>query len=154
MNIAVRKETTIICLLFVAFVILSFQPSAHGQSQTKYISIAVNEQSFSSLVGEAIPYINKKNRVMVPARIFTYFGISYDYLRFTNDEVIVNRDDLKVVFHKDRKTMVWNGEAITLESPPEFARTTLFVPLRTLAEKMGAKIQYDHWAKRVSIHYP
>lgn len=51
----------------------------------------------------------------------------------------------------DEITLVANGKTIVADPPPVLHEGHVYVPLRAAAEAIGAKVEYDPSAKRVTV---
>lgn len=127
--------------------------SVTASNSPKYVFVHINQEQFSSTVGEASPFINKEGRVMVPVRIVTYFNVSIDDLNqdFKQLKVSINLSSLKFHAVVGDKTFVFNDKKMVMDSAPVKVRESIFVPLRATAEAFGGVVMYEHSAKKVVI---
>ncbi|RUS46247.1 copper amine oxidase N-terminal domain-containing protein [Cohnella sp. AR92] len=79
-------------------------------------------------------------RVMVPLRIFSEnLGASVSW---SNSEVTIAMDQLKITLKPNSHAAVRNGSAVTLDVKPYVKNERVFVPLRFIAETFGCQVQY------------
>lgn len=92
---------------------------------------------------DVAPFISKENRTMVPLRfIAESFGAQVNYG--------AQNQTIELIFYNGRITMqvgnksaIANGKEIFLDSPPIIVNNRTFVPLRAIAELIGAEIYWD-----------
>lgn len=92
-----------------------------------------------------------KGRVMVPLRgVFEAIGA---YVEYDEENRIINakKNNESVELKLSEKVARKNGAEIMLDSPPDVVGGTTMVPLRFIAEALGAKVEFDKANNQVLI---
>ncbi len=91
------------------------------------------------------------SRVMVPVRTTAdYFGMVTEWNKQT--ETMTFKKGNRVIVHKMRSNVITvNGEALTFDTASINSMNRTLMPVRMLAEAMGADVQWDNAARRVII---
>ena len=134
--------------MFIAsFSFLSLLPiKSHAIDLPIYVNGA--EASFAS---DQMPYVNASSRTMVPIR-----GVS-DELGYnvvwnsTNGTAEVTYSSNKLILPLNSNVVALNGKSITIDSKTEVRNQHVYVPLRSVAEMMGAQVGYDGTTGKISI---
>ncbi len=92
-----------------------------------------------------------KGRVMVPMRgIFEALGATLTYDPTTRKvEAQRNNEGVELTFGS--KIAKKNGAEILLDTPPSIIHNVTYVPMRFIAESLGAKLAYDKANMRLEI---
>ncbi|QKS46375.1 copper amine oxidase N-terminal domain-containing protein [Paenibacillus cellulosilyticus] len=90
----------------------------------------------------------RNNRTMVPLRVISEnLGAK---VHWSNSEVTITKDNLKVVLKLNSKTAEVNGKAVTLDAAPYVKNNRVIVPLRFIAETFDCEVGYSNAA--VTVH--
>jgi hypothetical protein len=133
-------------------------PADFGNPPSGEVPILFNDHHVYSRpatlrAGRVLTALVRGDSVLVPLRsLFEQTGgtVSYDPSTKTVD-VAKPGSDVKVTV--GRPEVVINGESRPLDVPPEIYRGTVVVPLRVLAEGMGAYVQWIPDRKVVVVRY-
>ena len=100
------------------------------------------------------PYISK-SRTMVPIRAISQaIGAKVDWLPEDKSVIITMQDGLGttlIIMRVGSKIAYVNSNPIELDVPPEIKNGSTFVPIRFIAENMGATVNYDAQTRTVTI---
>ncbi|RYG21525.1 copper amine oxidase N-terminal domain-containing protein, partial [bacterium] len=100
--------------------------------------------------GNAQPMVYR-GRVMVPMRgIFEALGATLTYDPTTRT-VQAQRNNEAVELTFGSKIAKKNGAEILLDTPPSIIKNVTYVPMRFIAESLGAKLSYDKPNMRLTI---
>ena len=92
-----------------------------------------------------------RGRVMVPMRgIFEALGATLTYDPTTR-KVEAQRNNESVELTFGSKIAKKNGAEILLDTPPSIIKNVTYVPMRFIAESLGAKLSYDKANQRLTI---
>ncbi|MCQ6563849.1 copper amine oxidase N-terminal domain-containing protein [Paenibacillus mendelii] len=84
----------------------------------------------------------KNNRTMVPLRtISKNLGAKVEW---SNSEVTLTKNKMKVTLKPNSSTAVKNGEKVQLDVKPYVKNNRVIVPLRFIAETFGCKVNYSN----------
>lgn len=133
-------------------------PADFGNPPSGEVPILFNDHHVYSKpdtlrAGRVLTALVRGNSVLVPLRsLFEQTGgtVSYDPSTKTVD-VSKPGSDVKVTV--GRPEVVINGESRPLDVPPEMYRGSIVVPLRVLAEGMGAYVQWVPERRVVVVRY-
>lgn len=146
----IRKSTylTVVILFLATCLLFSYVPTIFASQQSP-ITVLLNGEKLSF---DVEPYI-KDGRTLVPFR-----GI----LEALGAEVIWNPDE-KSVTTKSKTTEIYlkigsnetlvNGTKVIIDVPAEITNSRTFVPLRFIAENLGATVLWDGTTRTVTIEY-
>ncbi|RYG26601.1 hypothetical protein EON82_02620 [bacterium] len=91
------------------------------------------------------------SRIMVPLRgIFEHMGASLNWNQQTRT-VTARRGESTVVVTVGKSDATINGKAATVETPPIVAQGRVMVPLRFLAQALGAQVEWLGADRTVAI---
>ncbi|MDR1589224.1 MAG: phosphate ABC transporter substrate-binding protein PstS family protein [Oscillospiraceae bacterium] len=97
--------------------------------------------------------IVKDGRTLVPVRVITEtLGATVSWNQ-TSRRVTVETAGFTVVFTIGSKSYTVNGASKTLDVPPEISNGRTLVPIRALAESIGADVNYDAAANKATVNY-
>ena len=100
--------------------------------------------------GGAEPMVYR-GRVMVPMRgIFEALGATLTYDPTTRT-VVAQRNNESVELTFGSKIAKKNGAEILLDTPPSIIKNITYVPMRFIAESLGAKLSYDKANMKLTI---
>jgi len=112
------------------------------------IQVILNGNSLSFDVNPRM--INE--RVMVPMRaIFEALGATVEWDNSTNT-VTARKDSIVLNLQKDSAIVKINGNPITIDAPVQVINGRTFVPIRYIAEWLGAKVDWDTTNRIVTIN--
>jgi len=99
---------------------------------------------------EAPPFISG-GRTMVPLRfIAEAFGAEVKYDAVTKG-ITITMGDMVIAMQIGSNTVLVNGKTHTIDAPPVIVNGRTFVPVRFVAEILGAKVDYDAATRTVTI---
>jgi hypothetical protein len=100
---------------------------------------------------EGAPPTIRNGRVLVPLRgVFESLGAEVEW-QPVSDTVIARRGARVVQLGVGRSTALVDGREVALETPPILLADTVLVPLRFIAEALGADVRWDPEARAVLI---
>ncbi len=105
---------------------------------------------------DAAPYV-KNNRTYVPVRYLAYsLGVPEGGVTWNGDtqQVGIATDDTQINLTIGDTTMTVNKEPITMDVAPEITNARTFLPIRWVAEALGAEVTWDDTAKQATIKMP
>jgi hypothetical protein len=112
------------------------------------ISININGVHASADVNPTV----QDNRTLVPIRVISEelkANVSWDG---ASQQVIIKKDGKTVVLTIGSKTATVDGNAITLDVPAKILGNRTFVPIRAVADMLGAKVDWDGNTRTVLIN--
>ncbi|WP_427340504.1 copper amine oxidase N-terminal domain-containing protein [Caloranaerobacter sp. DY30410] len=111
------------------------------------IKVSIN----GKLVEFDVPPTIINGRTLVPVRaIFEQFGLEVDWDNETRT-VIGKKDGLEIKLPVDNKKAQKNDKEIELDVPATIINGRTLVPVRFIAESLGAKVDWDRESKTVII---
>jgi len=122
-----------------------------------YVPVATAEEDVlltlngALLFGDADPFIGAHGRTMVPMRLVgEALGskVSWNNVR---EEVSVISGDRLITLWVGKNEAVVDGRLVELDAPPEISRDRTMIPLRFVAEQMGAEVEWDQPRNTVDI---
>lgn len=101
-------------------------------------------------VNDVAPLI-RNDRTMLPAR-FVAENLGAD-VKWDNDtrKVTITKDDITIIITIDSQTALVNGKTIVLDSPAFIGNDRTYTPLRFIAEKLGADVEWNSETQEVTI---
>ncbi|MFW5438435.1 copper amine oxidase N-terminal domain-containing protein [Paenibacillus apiarius] len=118
---------------FLAILLCSASTTYAADTQIKVDGISV--------VSDVKPEF-KNNRTMVPLRVISEnLGATVNW---SNSEVTLTKDNMKVILTPNSTSAKKNGEKITLDVKPYVKNNRVIVPLRFTAETFGCKVDYSN----------
>jgi hypothetical protein len=90
-----------------------------------------------------VPPIIRDGKTLVPVRgVFEALNaeVSWDEAK---QEVTIVKDELTLVLSINQNTALKNGEEIALDMPAQIVNGRTMVPVRFIAETLGAKVEWD-----------
>lgn len=118
------------------------------------ISFCVGEETLM-INGEAItvekPYVVGKGVTLVPLRVITEaFGAKVEWIEEIRT-IKLEYPDVKITLQIDNPIAEVNGKAERLLSAPELKNGFTMVPLRFIAETLGAEVGYDDQTGQITV---
>ncbi|MDF2545768.1 MAG: copper amine oxidase family protein [Anaerosolibacter sp.] len=137
------KKLALALVMIVVFTLNSLLVVAGNEG----IQIKINDKLIELDVQPAI--VN--NRVVVPVRaVFEALGINVGWDEATKT-VIGTKDDLTIKLPIGNKSAIKNNRNISLDTPATIIGGRTLIPLRFIAESVGAKVEWDAKNRIVSI---
>jgi len=100
-----------------------------------------------------VPLSAVNSRTMVPLRfVGEALGAQVDWDN-TAKKVTYTRGDRVVVLKMGAATATVNGETKTMDTAPAVIKERMLVPVRFVSEALGANVDWDNTAKKVTISY-
>lgn len=125
--------------------ILAGAPVAPALAQNANVTVVVNGQTMTF----DQPPIEQAGRVFVPLRgIFEQLGASVVY---QNGTINATGDGRNVSLHIGSNQATVNGQSETLDSPPFVQGSRTLVPLRFVAQALGAAVDWNNNTSTVTI---
>ena len=136
--------------------------SANSKSQDNIVTEEPQEQIILTIgkkealvfgetkINDVAPII-RNDRTMLPAR-FVAENLGAD-VKWDNDtrKVTITKDDITIIITIDSQTAFANGTAIVLDSPAFIENDRTYTPLRFIAEKLGADVEWDGETQEITI---
>lgn len=132
-------------------ILMAILPALSGVAKTQEpvgLAVLVDGKPVKFMTGQPR---TMKGRVMVPLRgVFEAIGAYVEYDQ-ENRMITAKKNNESVELKLSEKVARKNGAEIMLDSPPEVVGGTTMVPLRFIAEALGAKVQFDKANNQVLI---
>lgn len=142
-----RKRLTLLTVCCLLMIWCALLPAASAAGD---IQMVVNGQRLSPDVALLI----SQGRVLAPARaIFEALNANVAWSGATRTVTVI-RGNEQVVLTIGSTRMAVNGSPVTFDSPPIIAEGRTMVPVRSLAEALGASVSWDSATSTVSITLP
>ncbi len=128
------------------------KPEAPAEAKTIILTI---DQKIANVFGEYVvndvaPII-RNERTMLPIRFIAQnLGAEVAWDDALN-KVTITKDDLKIELYINSAVAVVNGENVTLDAPAFIENSRTYLPLRFVAENLGATVTWDAAARQVTI---
>ncbi|GAC1404181.1 MAG: hypothetical protein NVSMB64_07030 [Candidatus Velthaea sp.] len=115
------------------------------EQPTRTISIVINGEE---LARDPAPRV-VGGRLMVPVvRIYNALGIAVS--REDND-IVAAAPSKKITLHLDSSSATIDNRPVTMQAPAREIEGATYVPLRFVADSLGAQVTYDSRAARVEV---
>lgn len=137
-------------LLVVALMIPSVSVGAAG----KVPAIKINDKLFVTPAGEPQPYINKDYRTMGSVRLVgNVLGVLDDNIKWDDKArtVTMEKNKTVIIITVGNSDLSVNGKNVKMDTVAELKNGRVFIPLRFIAESLGAKIDFDEKTRTVLI---
>jgi outer membrane protein assembly factor BamB len=146
-----RRELTMfkkcISLMVIIVSVLSLSYSTSGA--TDDIIVKINNVALSS---DDKPLI-LEGRTLLPLRaIFEALNIIVNWDN-TTKTVTAETEDITIVLQINNKTALINGNEVELDVPAQIINNRTYVPVRFIAESVGASVDWDSSTRTVLIEY-
>jgi exopolysaccharide biosynthesis protein len=116
--------------------------------QEPQVQVTVND----SFVQEFRGYVFKE-KTMVPFRgIFERIQADFTWDN-VNRVLTAKKGETTLVLHPDNSIAEVNGKAVTLDIAPTIREGHIYIPLRFVAETLGAKVTWDQSLYRASLRF-
>lgn len=118
------------------------------QAAVQEIKVFVNGQGITF---DTKPYVDSQNRTMVPIRFISQeLGYSVDW-NGTAKEVTIQGEGVKIKLRIGKNVALVNGQERAMDTVAALVQGRTMIPLRFVAENMGALVHYDAATKTVHI---
>ncbi|MBV8299005.1 MAG: copper amine oxidase N-terminal domain-containing protein [Candidatus Eremiobacteraeota bacterium] len=139
-------RTTAFAALFAVLTPTALPLAAGAQSAP--VSVSVN----GAAIAFDQPPVERAGRVYVPLRgVFERLGASVVY---QNGKIAATRGNTTVALQIGANVAIVNGAQTMLDSPPFIVGARTLVPLRFVAQALGASVNYDGRTRAVLITQP
>ena len=142
-----KKVISILMALTMVISALGFSTTAYG---VEYVSVYLNEKTVDFPTTDARPQIIN-NRTYVPVRkTCEALGLEIDWNSKT-ETMTLTRNGVTIA-HTMRSSVVYvNGEAVQFDTPSINANNRILMPIRMIAESVGATVTWDDPTRSVHI---
>lgn len=136
-------------IVIIVFLGLSFNIPIGASGEDNKIRVSLNG---NILEFDQQP-INYEGRVLVPLRvIFESMGAEVEWIGETK-EVIGTKDNLLIKLRVESDIAYVNDNIVSLDVPAKIFNGRTLVPVRFIAESLGADVSWDGFQKMVGISY-
>ncbi len=119
-------------------------------SAVEYVAVYLNNQTIDFPTTDARPQI-MNNRTYVPVRkTCEALGLQIDWNSRT-ETMTLTRDGITIAHTMRSKIVYVNGEAVTFDTPSINANNRILMPIRMIAESIGATVTWDNPTRSVHI---
>ncbi len=126
----------------------SSKSTSTAQPKVRYTNLTVNGESVAF---DTKPFIDENGRTMVPiAKIAEIFNATTEFDEATNT-VTIKTADTTVVIKIGEKTMLVNGETVTMDTKAVISNGRTFVPVSAMAKAFNAGYTWDSSTSTVNI---
>lgn len=137
------KKTVFIIMVFFAVCF-----PAYGMSAQKPIEIYINQ----SKVNSDVPPLIIEGRTLVPLRVISEnLGASVHWNSDNRTVKVTTSSKIVILKIDDTKALI-DGETITLDVPAKIINGRTLVPIRFIAESLGAEVSWNNTLRRVSVN--
>jgi len=138
------KRARLLAVLLCLTMTLSVLPSTYAELTTR---VVVNGKPLHM----DVPPVVVEGRTLVPLRsIFESLGATLVWDEGTNSITGVKSGTRVILFIGSRNAVV-NGRAVVLDLAPTIVRGRTMVPVRFIAESLGAEVEWDETTSTVTI---
>jgi len=142
-RIAIVRRTRLVALVVVIILLVSFIPASANQP----INVIVNGRPITM----DIPPVIRDGRTLAPLRaIFEALGASVEW-DATTSTITSRRNDRTIILQIDNPTARVNNAPIALSVPPVVIGGRTMVPVRFIAESLGATVTWDEQTRTVTV---
>jgi hypothetical protein len=151
-----KTRFAIVCALLCAMISAQQVTVKGGAARVKVVhttpvTVTLNGEAVAF---EGTPPMMVKGRVMVPLRgVFERMGARVGWHPEENSLVTVETADKKIDCWVGRRFAEIDGEQVRLDAAPVLVNGRTLVPLRFIAEALGAEVSWDAPASTVVIVY-
>lgn len=146
--IAMRIKLTMFAIIFCSVLFTSNVALANDDHE------AVNVIIDGNIMEANQSAVRVDGRVLVPLRtVFEQLGATVTWDQHTKTATGI-KGDTKVIVRLDHKTAYVNDRAFTLDVPAQTINNRTMVPLRFVAESLGAEVKWDGTTKTATITSP
>lgn len=148
-NVLFRKW--LILPLLLLLISVSFREAASAPAMTPDLTVKVLVNGSEVDFPDVRPFINEKGRVQVPARFVAQAlgaRVTWDE---ESDTACFNGHGMSITLTAGRDVATIDGKEVFLDSGALLIMDRLYVPVRFLAETLGATVEWDEGAREVRI---
>ncbi|MFF2888271.1 copper amine oxidase N-terminal domain-containing protein [Paenibacillus sp. NPDC057967] len=145
-----KKMTYVVAFFLLMSVLMVPAAGASG----KVPQIKINGTVFVTPAGEPQPYINKDYRTMGSVRLVgNALGVLDDHIEWDDQArtVTMEKNKTVIVITVGQQELRVNGKTVTMDTVAELKNGRVFIPLRFIAESLGAGIDFDDKTRTVLI---
>lgn len=145
-----KKMTYVVAFFLLMSVLMVPAAGAAG----KVPQIKINGTLFVTPAGEPQPYINKDYRTMGSVRLVgNALGVLDDNIEWDDKArtVTMEKNKTVIIITVGQQDLSVNGKSVTMDTVAELKNGRVFIPLRFIAESLGAKIDFDDKTRTVLI---
>ncbi|MFD2332502.1 copper amine oxidase N-terminal domain-containing protein [Cohnella sp. GCM10020058] len=139
-----------LALLLAAGTAATSGGSAAQAATPKPIKLVVNGNEISA--GTAAPYLDASGSVFVPLRMVSQLLKSYVDWDGTKKLVSVYAPNRTVKLTLGSKTAQLNDKSVALNAPALMKNNTVYVPVRFVAQSLGAEVKWQSAQRTVTIN--
>ena len=142
-GIAIVRTTSLVAIFVAVILLLCSIPVSASQP----ISVLVNGRTLTL----DVPPVIRDGRTLAPLRaIFEALGASVEWDNTTRT-IISRRKGRSIILQIDNPTAQVNNSPIVLSVPPVVIGGRTMVPVRFIAESLGATVTWDERTRTVSV---
>ncbi len=133
----------------LACTLLIFQMIPKAGYAANHIKLKVNERTIAT---DSAPYISG-NHTLVPIR-FVAEALSCDSVYWDGEtrSAVIEEEGTRIVLPIDSKTAYMNGKSVSLDTPARIKNNRTYIPVRFVAENMGAEVEWNGKERSVNIY--
>jgi hypothetical protein len=118
-----------------------------------YIGLSFAYIGKNQVTLEASPYINK-GTTMVPLRFISdAFKAKIEWFSIGKGRIVLTTPSKSIQLDIGETFAFINGQKLPLQAPPEIKSGRTFVPVRFIAEGLGARIEWKAETQQITIYY-
>jgi hypothetical protein len=146
MGVMILKKINLLIILALLVSIVCVPFAVRGASG---ISVTVDGKTVN--FPDAKPFIDANGRTLIPVRFVTEsLGASVEWLE-KYQEVKIKKDNVNISIMINDKNIVVNGRITKMDTEAIIKESRTFVPIRYVAEALGATVAWDPNTKTVII---
>ena len=142
-----KRVLSVILALSILLSMSAFSSVAYA---AEYVAVYLNEKLIDFPSTDARPQIIS-NRTYVPVRkTCESLGLSIDWNSKT-ETMTLTRDGVTIAHTMRSKIVYVNGNAVTFDTPSINVNNRILMPIRMIAESIGATVEWDDPTRSVHI---
>ncbi|MBQ7085251.1 MAG: copper amine oxidase N-terminal domain-containing protein, partial [Anaerotignum sp.] len=126
-------------------------PAGEKESLVLTINQVIYQLNGSYAANDVAPII-KGDRTMLPIRLIAEFLGATVTWNEAEQSVTIVKDDTTIVIYIDQAFAMVNGEPVQLDAPAFIANDRTYLPLRFIAENLGAEVVWNGANNTVTIY--
>lgn len=151
-----KKRRILAAILLVAMVCTMSFTTAFAADTASASATEVRVNGFLVNFPDEKPFVNSDNRTMIPVRfVGEALGADVSWSRLKNGAVI-EKDGVKIVLPVDTNEMIVTRDGkektVTLDTKTVLQNGRTFVPIRAIAEELGAWVSFSKAYNTVEIY--
>ena len=123
----------------------SAQPAKNNEAPTRTIAIVVNGEE---LAANPAPRMAGGRLVVPVVRIYSALGIT---VQRQGDELVASAPSKRIVITRGSSRAMVDNRPVMMDAPAMAIDGATYVPLRFVADSLGAQVSYDSKAERVEV---